>query len=762
MRHRTSCANHLDALMKKSFVLGKADILVTDASYKGPHLPQKINMKSVMSLISSFQSNVLLHMAYVERLLASFMQHATTNWTSLMNITIPKGGKLVVVGDIHGQLTDLVTIFQAFGLPSTNNIYLFNGDFIDRGPQGVEVLLILYALVMCNPSATFLNRGNHEQRYICESYSFGKEVTKKYSPEIFDVISESFKSLPLFTVINDKVLVLHGGLSNFAEVTLHELSLLPHNVEPVQLRPFSKTNPQLARELHLIECALWSDPADDIIGTQPSPRQVAVLWGPDVTETFLRTNNLSLIIRSHEPPDEGFQWHHQGQVLTLFSASNYNGCSDNKGAVGIFSDDEFSEAINSGKPPIPTIHPFYAMVFQSTAVNCQQITIEKLRKRIFINRNVLAMEFASIDWSQKGQISIPEFIEVMKKVISDHLQWEHLWKYFAVPNSDEKIAYMEFLDQHNIIPQDILWDTWADLVEERINQFLLENIGSIEEAFAFFDTDGNRQISYAEFLQTLSSFDLKLSNEQICDLFLVVDKNKDGKLDYNEFNDWLHKNFEAVKKAKWSNEQKLLLFSIVESTSIPADPSSSLASPGTGCSSHLAKLHLVFSSIDSDSDGLISPPEFFQFLKSHAPTKWAQHTESDAAVLLKSMMTKNSSAASPTISFDDFEHALRQLQLACYEKENERAFYRQIRGSIAREMCKKKVYVNRLFRQMDVDCSGTITADELKAGLKALSILLDIPLSDDQIKRLHESMDTNHDGLVSLEEFKAALLPDRL
>ncbi|KAH3714601.1 hypothetical protein Pelo_18889 [Pelomyxa schiedti] len=106
------------------------------------------------------------------------------------------------------------------------------------------------------------------------------------------------------------------------------------------------------------------------------------------------------------------------------------------------------------------------------------------------------------------------------------------------------------------------------------------------------------QISDAEFLQSLSSFDLKLSEQRA---------------DYNEFNDWLHKNFEAVSKATWSNEHKLLLFSIVESTSIPADPSSNLTSSGTGCSSHLAKLHLVFRSITSDSDGLISPPEFSRF-----------------------------------------------------------------------------------------------------------------------------------------------------
>lgn len=43
------------------------------------------------------------------------------------------------VGDIHGQLSDLVHLMNHNGLPSATNKYIFNGDFVDRGFQGVEV-----------------------------------------------------------------------------------------------------------------------------------------------------------------------------------------------------------------------------------------------------------------------------------------------------------------------------------------------------------------------------------------------------------------------------------------------------------------------------------------------------------------------------------------------------------------------------------------------------------------------------------------------
>ena len=55
-------------------------------------------------------------------------------------------GKITVVGDLHGQLEDLFSIFTINGLPCEKNHYLFNGDFVDRGTRGAEVLFALCAL----------------------------------------------------------------------------------------------------------------------------------------------------------------------------------------------------------------------------------------------------------------------------------------------------------------------------------------------------------------------------------------------------------------------------------------------------------------------------------------------------------------------------------------------------------------------------------------------------------------------------------------
>jgi len=44
---------------------------------------------------------------------------------------------------------------------------------------------------------------------------------------------------------------------------------------------------------------MWADPQPSL-GRSPSKRGVGLSFGPDVTDDFLATNDLSLIIRSHE------------------------------------------------------------------------------------------------------------------------------------------------------------------------------------------------------------------------------------------------------------------------------------------------------------------------------------------------------------------------------------------------------------------------------------------------------------------------------
>ena len=77
-------------------------------------------------------------------------------------------------------------------------------------------------------------------------------------------------------------------------------------------------------------------------GLMESERGAGVMFGPDVAQTFMDTNNLSMIIRSHEMVKKGFLLNYSNCVIpnlnpvdspllaTIFSASNYSD-GDNEG-----------------------------------------------------------------------------------------------------------------------------------------------------------------------------------------------------------------------------------------------------------------------------------------------------------------------------------------------------------------------------------------------------------------------------------------------
>eukprot|EP00933_Yihiella_yeosuensis_P078261 TRINITY_DN8953_c0_g4_i1.p1 TRINITY_DN8953_c0_g4~~TRINITY_DN8953_c0_g4_i1.p1 ORF type:complete len:439 (-),score=61.03 TRINITY_DN8953_c0_g4_i1:267-1583(-) len=253
--------------------------------------------------------------------------------STLEHVKVAPSGHVNVVGDVHGQFFDLFTIFEQNGLPSEENPYIFNGDFVDRGSFSVEVLLLLLAWKVALPSHFRLARGNHEDHEMNVPYGFTGEVLTKYGPEAYNLFQEVFDNLPLAHVVNHDVLIVHGGLPREQGVGLSEIESLDRAVG-------SKSN--------VFTDLLWADPRLHQ-GMRPSKRGGNVVtFGPDVTQDFLEKNHLSLLIRSHEVKDEGFEWQHAKRCLTVFSAPLYCDSCDNKGAVIRLS------ASESGEGPLGT------------------------------------------------------------------------------------------------------------------------------------------------------------------------------------------------------------------------------------------------------------------------------------------------------------------------------------------------------------------------------------------------------------------------
>eukprot|EP00929_Paragymnodinium_shiwhaense_P014228 TRINITY_DN12211_c0_g1_i1.p1 TRINITY_DN12211_c0_g1~~TRINITY_DN12211_c0_g1_i1.p1 ORF type:complete len:353 (+),score=55.06 TRINITY_DN12211_c0_g1_i1:177-1235(+) len=215
---------------------------------------------------------------------------------------------VTVVGDVHGQVYDVLELFRIGGpLPYTN--YLFLGDYVDRGPFSVETITLLAALKLRYPERITLLRGNHETRQITQVYGFYAECNRKFgSTLVWQYFTDLFDYLPMAAVVGESVFAVHGGLSPSVQ-HIDQIRILDRFTEIPHDGPLADL--------------MWSDPDPEKQGFIFSPRGAGYVFGHDVVSKFLHLNNLTHIVRAHQLCMCGYQVLFDDSLSTVWSAPNY-------------------------------------------------------------------------------------------------------------------------------------------------------------------------------------------------------------------------------------------------------------------------------------------------------------------------------------------------------------------------------------------------------------------------------------------------------
>ncbi|KAF2814900.1 serine/threonine-protein phosphatase PP-Z [Mytilinidion resinicola] len=222
-----------------------------------------------------------------------------------------------IVGDIHGQYTDLIRMFEMCGFPPNSN-YLFLGDYVDRGKQSLETILLLMCYKLKFPENFFLLRGNHECANVTRVYGFYDECKRRCNIKVWKAFVDTFNCLPIAAIVAQKIFCVHGGLSP----SLSHMDDINNIARPTDVPDYG-----------LLNDLLWSDPADMENDWESNERGVSYCFGKKVIMEFLQRHDFDLVCRAHMVVEDGYEFFNDRILVTVFSAPNYCGEFDNWGAV---------------------------------------------------------------------------------------------------------------------------------------------------------------------------------------------------------------------------------------------------------------------------------------------------------------------------------------------------------------------------------------------------------------------------------------------
>ena len=125
---------------------------------------------------------------------------------------------IFIIGDIGANLNDLFSmeslLWHSFPIISAN--YLFLGNYVEFGENGIECIIYLLSLKLIAPNKVFLLRGCHELKDFQKQHKFQKECLNKYGQQtglkVWQSINDVFDQLPIAVIIDESIFCANGGI----------------------------------------------------------------------------------------------------------------------------------------------------------------------------------------------------------------------------------------------------------------------------------------------------------------------------------------------------------------------------------------------------------------------------------------------------------------------------------------------------------------------------------------------------------------------
>lgn len=246
----------------------------------------------------------------------------------ILKETVNKDTNIIFIGDIHSSLHSFIQLINTlieddilnndYKLKDNNKI-VFTGDLIDRGPYGMQILLLLFLLVYVNNKGNIIYiKGNHETPEMYNQYGFGTELeNENTNSNIKMKIKGIIHRLPMAYFVKKN---LDENYYQFCHGGIDELMI---NTDEIKNFLNYSRIPTYNVDYKVYNGFLWSDftemntPIEGITGN----RGINKIYGKDSIRKILDYNNVQCILSGHQDltPIGVVRNNKKGTFLNFFS-----------------------------------------------------------------------------------------------------------------------------------------------------------------------------------------------------------------------------------------------------------------------------------------------------------------------------------------------------------------------------------------------------------------------------------------------------------